>query len=72
MTIRQVELIGKKKFAAAALDPEHEAFVVYIAALNIDPGDEVYPSKRAKIANLKEDETPIEVPRKYSDFADVF
>ncbi len=46
-TTRQVELIGKKEFAAAALDPEHEAFVVHVAALSIDSGDEVHPSKRA-------------------------
>ncbi len=35
-TTRRVELIGKKEFAA---DPEHEAFVVYIAALSVDSGD---------------------------------
>ncbi len=27
-TIRQVELIGKKEFAVAALDQEHEVFVI--------------------------------------------
>ncbi len=47
LTTRQVELIGKKKFAAVALDLEHEAFVVYIATLNVDSGDEIHPSRRA-------------------------
>ena len=28
LTTRQVELIGKKEFVVAALDPEHEVFVV--------------------------------------------
>ncbi len=46
-TTKQVELIGKKEFAAAALDPEHEAFVVHVAALNADSNNEVHPSKRA-------------------------
>ena len=47
LTIRQVELIGKKEFAAVVLDPEHKAFVVHVAALSVDLGDKVYPSKRA-------------------------
>ncbi len=42
-TTRQVELIGKKEFVAAALDPEHEALVVHVAALGVDSGDEVHP-----------------------------
>ncbi len=46
-TTRRVELIGKKKFATVALDPEYEAFVVHVAALSVDLDDEVHPSKRA-------------------------
>ena len=46
-TTKQVELIGKKKFATAALNPEHKAFVIYVAVLSIDLGDEVYLSKKA-------------------------
>ncbi len=71
-TTRQVELIGEKEFAAAALDPEPEAFVVHVAALSIDLGDEVHPSRRAQIAHLKADEAPTEVPSEYADFANVF
>ncbi len=44
-TTRQVEFIEKKEFATAALDPEHEAFVFQVAALNVDSGDEIHPSK---------------------------
>ncbi len=71
-TTRRVELIGKKEFVAVALDPEHEAFVVHVAALSVDSGDKVHPSRRAQIAHLKVDEAPIEVPSEYADFADVF
>ncbi len=71
-TTRQVELIRKKEFAAAALDLEHEAFVVHVAALSVDSGDEVHLSKRAQRAHLKADEAFTEVPSEYADFADVF
>ncbi len=71
-TTRRVELIGKKEFVAAALDPEHDAFVVHVAALSIDSGDEVHPSRRAQIAHLKANEASTEVPSEYADFADVF
>ncbi len=72
LTTKQVELIGKKEFAAAALVPEHEAFVVHVAALSVDSGDEMHPSKRAQIAHLKVGEAPTEVLSEYADFADVF
>ncbi len=71
-TTRQVERIGKKKFIVVALDPEQEAFLIYVAALSVDLGDEVHFSKRAQIAYLKADEAPSKVPSKYVDFADVF
>ncbi len=46
-TTRQVELIKKKEFAVIALDPKHEAFIVHVAALSVDSGNEVHPSRRA-------------------------
>ena len=36
-TITYVELVGKKKFATVALDPEHETYVVYVASLSSAP-----------------------------------
>ncbi len=71
-TTRRVELIGKKEFTVAALDLEHEAFVVHVAAFNVDLGNEMYPLRRAQIAHLKADEAPTKVSSKYADFADVF
>ena len=35
-TTRRVELVGKKEFAAAALDPEHETYVVYVRSVSSD------------------------------------
>ena len=73
-TTKRVELIEKKEFAAAALDPEYEAFVLHVTALNIssDIGDKVHPLKKTQIAHLKTDEAPTEVSSKYAHFVDVF
>ncbi len=46
-TTRRVEQIGKKEFATAALNLEHEAFVVHVAAFSVDSGDEVHPLRSA-------------------------
>ena len=67
-TTRRVELVGKKKFAAAALDPKHETFVIYVASLNLDP--EIYPDREAQIAFLLTEEAKI--PDKYLNFTDIF
>ena len=32
-TIKRVELVGKKEFAAVALNPEHEIFIIHVASL---------------------------------------
>ena len=76
-TTRRVELVGKKEFAAAALDPESETFVVHIASLSSDASPsssplDVHPSRRPQISGLIAKEAPTTVPAEYSDFADVF
>ena len=72
-TTKWVELVGKKEFAAAALDPGHEIFVVHIASFE-SPSQEgnVHLFCRAQIAALVANETPTSIPTEYSDFADVF
>ena len=79
LTTRHVKLVGKKEFAAAALDPEHETYIVHVASLSFTPlaslGStwlDVYPSRRLQISSLIVEEAPTKVPTKYSDFADVF
>ncbi len=69
---KKVELIGKKEFTVAALDLDHEAFVVYVTTLNISSDAEVHPSKSAQIAQQKTDKALTEVPSKYADFVNVF
>ena len=76
-TTRRVELVGKKEFAAAALDPESETFVVYVASLSSDASPsssplDVYPSRLPQISGLIAKKAPTKVPAEYSDFADVF
>ena len=52
-TIRRIELVGKKKFAAAALNPEHETYVVHVASLNI------HPFRKPQISGLIAEEAPV-------------
>ena len=75
-TTRRVELVGKKEFAAAALDPERETFVIHVVSLSatslsFSPLD-VHLSCRPQIAGLIAEEAPTKVPAEYADFANVF
>ena len=79
LTTRRIELIGKKEFAVAALDPEHETYVVYVASFSSTPlaslGStllDVHPSQRPQISGLITEEALTKVLAKYSDFANVF
>ena len=76
-TIRCVELVEKKEFAAAAFDLESETFVVYVASLSSDASPSssllnVHPSRRLQISGLIAKEAPTKVTTEYSNFADVF
>ena len=73
-TTRRVELVGKKEFAAAALDPEYETYVVHVTSLSSTPlaSSNVHPSRRPQISGLIAEEALTKVSAKYSDFADVF
>ena len=78
-TTRRVKLVGKKEFAATALDPEYETYVVHVASLSSTPlvslGSlplNVRPFQRPQISGLIAEEASIKVPNEYSDFADVF
>ena len=72
-TTRRVELVGKKVFGAAALDPEHETYVVHVVSLDSTPFDaDVHPSRRPQISGLIAEEASTKVPDEYADFADVF
>ena len=78
-TTRRIELVKKKEFAAAALDPEYETYVIHVASLHFTllaplgstPLD-VHPSRRLKISGLIAKKTPTKIPVKYSDFTNVF
>ena len=70
-TTKRVELVGKKEFAAATLDPEHETYVVHVASLSSTLLD-VHPSRRPQISGLIAEEASTKVPDKYANFADIF
>lgn len=66
--------IDKKKFAAIALDLDHDIFVIYITTLNNSfyIANKIYPRKKTLIAQLKIDKAFIKYLSKYANFADVF
>ena len=79
LTTRRVELVDQKEFAAVALDPESEIFIVHVVSLssNVLPNSstldlDVHPSCRPWVSGLIAEEAPTKVPAEYSDFADVF
>ena len=74
-TARRVKLVGKKEFAAAVLDPEHETYIVLVASLSSAPlivSLNVHPSRRPQISGLIAEEASTKVLAEYSNFADVF
>ena len=75
-TTRCVKIVGKKEFAAAALDPEHETYIFHVGSVSSDtlPSSslDVHPSYRPQISGLIAEEAITKVPAEYSDFADVF
>ena len=79
LTTRHVELVDKKEFIAAALDPEYEIYVVYVGSVSSDVFPicsplklNVHPFCRLQVSGLIAKEDPTKVSAKYSDFADVF
>ena len=73
-TTRRIELVGKKEFAAAALNPEHEAYVVYVMSLCSIPlaSFNVHPSWEPQISGFIAKRASTKVLTEYSDFVDVF
>ena len=72
LTTWQIKLIGKKAFAAAIRNPKHKVFVIYIAALSVNLGDEVQPAQNGQITYRKADKAFFKVLSKHADFTDVF
>ena len=76
-TTRYIELVGKKEFSAAALNPEYETFVVHITSVHVASlssaplNADVHPSRRLQIADLIAEEAPTNVLAEYADFADI-
>ena len=69
--------MGKKEFAAAALDSEHKTYVVHVGSVSSDaspnsPPLNVHPFWRPQISGLITEEGPTKISAKYSNFADVF
>ena len=70
--------MGKKEFAAAALDLEYETLVIYIMSISAVSFDSIplianiHLYRRPQIATLIIEKTPTKVSVKYNDFANIF
>ena len=78
-TIRRIELVGKKEFAAVALDSKYETYVVHVGSVSsgVLPSSSplefnVHPFCRSQVSGLIAKKALIKIPAKYLDFADVF
>ena len=71
-TTRLVELVGKKDFAAAMLDLEHETYIVHIRSVSSNVSPSSSPLDRPRISCLNALKAPIKVLAEYLDFADIF
>ena len=73
-TIRRVKLVRKKEFVAAALNPEHETYVVHVASLNSTSlvAFDIHPFQRLQIFGLIAKKVSTKVFAKHLDFTDVF
>lgn len=70
-TIKQVELIDKKRFAKTKMDKNVENFVIYITSLILSkPTMRIHLARKAQIALLFAKEVKISI--KYSDFSNMF
>ena len=77
---KRIELVGKIEFLAAAFNPEHETYIVYVASLSSTPlvtspdstSLDVHPSWRPQISGLIAKKASTKIPDEYADFANVF
>ena len=81
-TTRHVELVRNKKFAAVALNPKYETFVIHIASLSSTPlvtflsftplNADIHPFHKPQISSLIAEGAFTIISNKYIDFIDIF
>ena len=76
-TTRRVELVGRKEFAVAALNPKHETYIVYVGSVNSDASPsssllDVHPFQKSQKSSLIVKMAPTKVFTEDLDFANIF
>ena len=78
-TTKRIKVIRKKEFAAAAIDPEHETYIIHIRSVSsialpsFSPlNADVHPAHRSQISGLIAEKALIKIPAKDLNFADIF
>ena len=74
---RRIKPVGKKKFAAIALNLEYETYIVYVISVRFIASSNsfslnVYPFCKPQIVCLIAEKAPIKIPNKYVNFVDIF
>ena len=77
-TTRRVELVGKKEFATAMLNPEHETYVVHVRSVSsitslnsFSLKLDIHPSCKPQMSGLIARKTLTKVSAKYLDSTDI-
>lgn len=66
-------MIDKKEFVKAVLNGNFETFLIHVVTLEVPLSRmTIHSLQEARVAVLKQDETPTKIPAKYVDFSDVF
>ena len=78
-TMRHIELVDKKEFAAIALDLEYENYIFHVGSVSsvVLPSSSplelnIYPFCRLQISGFIVEKASTKVPNEYIKFADVF
>lgn len=71
LTSKQIQIIDQKEFVKVALDPNQEAFVIYVLALKATEMT-INLFRAAQIIMLLAKEAPTKVLSNYSDYSDAF
>ena len=69
-TTKRVQIIDRKEFVKAALDPNEEVFIIHIAIITSEMA--IHLACQAQIALLKAEKALVTIPEEYSDYANVF
>lgn len=70
LTTKRIKVIDQKEFATAVLNPNKEAFIVYVVFFSLGSKVAIHLAQKAQIATL--DTKKVIVPPEYLNYANIF